>query len=151
MLFGFPDILMQPQTVFRQLYDKFLTANADILLGLFPVDDYRKFDMVEIDHNQQVKNLYIKSELGKNLRMSWVIAVWKPSFSKYLYENAEHVYSSRAGEIHLGDMIQEFIERGSKVQSLQFNNGYCIDTGTKKDLAHVVKKLAENPCWLSAK
>ncbi len=60
-------------------------TSADIVLGLFPVDEPNKWDMVDISNQGRVKQVLIKP-IKSNLRYNWIIAVWTPVFTHFMHK-----------------------------------------------------------------
>lgn len=135
VVFGFPDILIQPLRVFQKLLQKLYNKESDLVLGLFKADNHRKVDMVKIDDNNRVCRIIIKPEKTE-LIYAWMVAVWTPAFTNFLHNalkgdmNASH----RDRELYMGDIIQLAIESGLNVESVIFRDGKYLDIGTKKDL-----------------
>ena len=55
---GFPDILFRPDDIFVQLLSRQQTADADVLLGLFPTDSPESEEMVDMDDKGRVAGAY---------------------------------------------------------------------------------------------
>ena len=55
IIFGFPDILFQPEDAFVQLLAHQTKTQADIVLGLFPTENYRKVGVVDFDKTGRVQ------------------------------------------------------------------------------------------------
>jgi len=58
---GFPDIIMEPQNAFTKLKENLLKGNADIVLGIFPVEYYWKWDMIDFEEDK--RNCYKRQEI----------------------------------------------------------------------------------------
>lgn len=140
---GFPDIIFSPKNAFGDLFDKLDRTNADVVLGLFPVETKDKWDMVELDGNGDVKKIVIKQS-AVDLRYGWTIAVWRPTFTEYLKAKIEETLKKGSEgkietsggsfrELYPGDLFNLAIEDGLKVENVRFEKGRCIDLGTKDD------------------
>ena len=57
--FGFPDIIFQSAGAFNELLDRQETSQADVVLGLFPVDKPYKFHMVELSRDERIQNIVL--------------------------------------------------------------------------------------------
>lgn len=141
VVLGFPDILFKPKNAFSLLLEAFENNNnADIVLGVMPVMRPEKWDMVELDDENYVKRLIIKSNNGKKMPYGWTIAAWKPKFSRFLNDKILNLLQEKTktelenSEIYFGHIIMEAIKAGIKVKSVVFNNGNCLDIGTPEDL-----------------
>ena len=74
ILFGFPDIIFQPEDAFTQLLDRQAETDSDIVLGLFPVNRRHRGDRVALDDKGWIKNTEIDPKATK-LKLTWIIAV----------------------------------------------------------------------------
>lgn len=73
VLFGFPDIILQPDDVFVRLMDRMKASNADIVLGLYLADNPQKMDMVDLKTDGTISDIHIKP-LQTNLKWTWIVA-----------------------------------------------------------------------------
>jgi len=135
---GFPDILFSPDDAYSQILNLLSSTEADVVLGLFPADRPEKVDMVEINQINDVTAIVIKPKLS-DLKLTWGIAVWKPSFSKFLHEyiNA-HQQKKSDPELFIGDVIRQAITQGLSVKAKQVSNDAFLDVGTPDDLAKAI-------------
>lgn len=147
--FGFPDIIFNAEHAFNQLLAKQANTHADIVLGLFPVDQPRKWHMVELDRGQRIRKIVINPS-HTELDYTWIIAVWTQTFSDFM-----HIYltdinrkknkievgtrTPKKKELYLSDIIQHAIDTGLKVEGEIFQEGNCIDIGTQEDLITATK------------
>lgn len=150
VLFGFPDIIFEPQDAFKRLLKKREQTDATLILGLFPSEQPKKADMVEFDKNGRIKEIYIKSD-STNLTYAWIIAVWGPDFTEFLHEyikenkkalNRIKAYddSDSVREIFLGEVIQDWIRKNLKIDYVLFKKGNYIDIGTTDDLVKAINE-----------
>lgn len=147
IVFGFPDILFQPDDAFLQLLNRQAITNADIVLGLFPADNPQKVDMVGLDEAGRVREIVIKPG-QTDLKYTWIIAVWTPKFThfmhKYLAEALEidtqesNAIKSSKFELHVGHVIQAAIAQEINVETVVFPTGSYLDIGTPDDLIKTV-------------
>lgn len=142
---GFPDILFTPKGAFRSLLERLESHNADAVLGLFPADRPEKTDMVEYVQDGEVcrvQRLRIKQP-DAGLTYTWSIAVWAPSFSRYLLEFLRQVDTQKVTrEIYVGNVIEAAIADGLNVEAVQFPEGSYLDIGTPDDLARALASRA---------
>ena len=147
--FGFPDIVFQSDDAFAQLLARQATTNADIVLGLFPVQQPQKWDMVDLDDNGRIHSIVIKPP-QTHLRYAWIIAVWTPRFTRFVHEylaatqitteetqDADDLTMHR--ELFMGDVIQAAIHDDFQVESVLFPDDTCLDIGTPDDLVKAVR------------
>jgi len=142
--FGFPDILIKPRKVFSQLIEK-LNANlkTDFIIGLFPSYDALKEDHLDNTANK-VKNNYITNKKALLNSYTWIIAVWQPSFTKFLHQYLDKLvkkYSSEElmeNECQLSDILNMAIVEGYNADFVFFEKGDHIDIGTPERLEKAV-------------
>lgn len=147
VVFGFPDILFQPEAAFIDLLNRQVESEANLVIGLFPTDKPQKMDMVEIDENGKVRGIQIKPA-QTSLSYTWIIAVWDFVFTDFMHNYLADIqkrYKSTAAdiqikespEIFMGDIIQAGIDHNLHVESVLFSEGDCLDIGTPEDLVKV--------------
>ena len=139
VVFGFPDILFEPRDAFVKLIHRLENSEADVVLGLFPTGNPHKMDMVETDNSGRVIDIQIKPN-STTLDRTWILAVWRPSFSAYLYKLVRGS-ATRLAEIaanhdgsHLGHVFQLAMADGFRIDSESFDDGRSLDIGTPDDL-----------------
>lgn len=146
---GFPDILLEPINAYSGLLDKIKTSDADVVLGIFPIKNYLKSDMIEFDKQGKVNQIVIKQD-RPDLKWGWMNVVWKTSFTEYLHtylnlflqDNPDGKIKfpdGSAREIFVGDVIQAAMEEGYKVDYVKFEKGTSLDIGTADDLRKYIK------------
>ncbi len=149
VVFGFPDIIFQPDNAFVRLRERQTNTNADIVLGVFPVDKPQKWDMVDIYEDGRIKQVLIKP-IKTDLQYAWIIAIWMPSFTHFMHkylastlekeeEDTNENNILKQGELFVGDVIQAAIENGMHVEGVLFSNSTCLDIGTPEDLVKAVR------------
>lgn len=156
IVFGFPDILFQPDDVFVHLLEKHKTTQADVVLALFPTRDHRQMDMVQVDENGRVMAIYLKPN-RTDLSLAWVCAAWSSQFTQFLHKylhgsstihNAEpyedagmRIGDSSLQELSVGHVLQAALKHGLHIQSEVFSNGSYIDIGTPQGLGKALDSL----------
>ncbi len=146
---GFPDILIEPENSYSKLSDKLVHGESDIVLGIFPVSSYMKWDMVEFDKNNRLKNIVIKQD-RPDLKFGWTNAIWKPTFTEFMHQYLKEfimknpdgmlrLQNKSTRELYVGDIIQDAIKKGLTVDYVKFENGRSVDLGTPDDLKNYIK------------
>ena len=134
VLLGFPDIQIYTDNPFTILLDKLHSGNADIMLGLFKAPNPQKVDMVETSPDGTLKRIEVKPN-STQLIYTWLIAAWKPSFTKAIQKNLDALRPViKKREIYFGDIIQSSIKNGLIADTYIFNKTTFIDIGTNSDL-----------------
>jgi glucose-1-phosphate thymidylyltransferase len=147
ILFGFPDILFQPQDAFARLLEHQSATGADVVLGLFSSDQPHKMDMVDLAPEEcppmncagrggRVRKIVIKPR-QTDLQHAWIIATWTPVFTRFMHEHLATIGDDQARnqEVYVGHIIQAAIDSGLQVEAELFARGTYLDIGTPKDLA----------------
>ncbi len=139
--FGFPDLIIEPENVYSELLEKLNFSEANIVLGLFPVENPSKFDMVEFDKNNNINNIAVKPS-ETELKYAWTIAVWDQKFSGFIHNWLKRNKKSETkDELQLSTIIIDAINQGLKIDSVIFETGKCIDIGTMEDLNKAINLL----------
>ncbi|MCP5005003.1 MAG: dTDP-glucose pyrophosphorylase [Planctomycetes bacterium] len=149
--FGFPDIIFEPEDAFIQLLKRQSDTDADIVLGVFPVDEPNKWDMVDLCDDGRIRQVLIKP-LESNLNYNWIVAVWTPVFTHFMHiylstfqevkklENNENNISDYR-ELYIGSVIQSAIDNNLHVEGVIFPENACLDIGTQDDLVKAVRNI----------
>lgn len=135
---GFPDILFQPEDAFVQVLARQAATQADVVLGLFPTDQYWKAGMVDVDPKGRVQQIVEKPQ-QTNAKYMWAIAIWTPRFTQFLHQYLKSFVVER--ELPIGDVIQAGIEAGLPVEAVAFPEGSYLDVGTPDDLIRAIRGL----------
>ena len=149
VVFGFPDIIFQPDDAFVQLLDQQSESDADIVLGLFPAHQPHKMDMVDLGADGQIRKIEIKP-VQTHLSYTWIIAVWTPKFTCFMHEyvlagqktnmsDKAVANSKEQDEVFLGDVIQAAIQNDLRIDTVLFNDGDYLDIGTPEDMVKAVQ------------
>jgi glucose-1-phosphate thymidylyltransferase len=148
---GFPDIIFQPDDAFSRLLTKQADTNADVVLGLAPVDTPQDWDMVELTKDGRIHRIHRKQP-DINLPYGWFIAVWTPIFSNFMHEylsdlqtleeenNAEGNVPQEK-ELYIGDVFQAAIHNEMHIETVLFREGRCLDVGTPEGIIRAVQMV----------
>jgi glucose-1-phosphate thymidylyltransferase len=145
VLFGFPDILFQPEDAFVRLLNRLSETDAELVLGLFPAHQPHKVDMVELDSKGRITKIVIKPSLT-NLLYTWLIAAWKPAFTMFLHEFVTNhhgrIEESDDHETYFGHVITAAIADDVPIDKVIFEDGWYLDIGSPEDLAQACRLLS---------
>ena len=141
--FGFPDIIFNAESSFKQLIDRQKASNADIVLGLFPTDRPEKEEMVDVDKYGRVKEIIIKPS-RTSLHYTWGIAVWSPRFTRFLHDYviARKSSADRNPELSITEVLQAAIEMNMNAEACPVSDHGYLDIGTPEDLLKAVRYFA---------
>ena len=143
---GFPDILFEPENAFAVADTALEQKSADLMLGLYPVQDKRqaqKSDMVDFETDGRITQIDVKPE-ATELKFSWTFAIWKPKFTLFMHDYLKNDLAKRhkgaiQAEIYLGHVIQAAVENGFSVFGHPFADSHFIDVGHPDDLAKAIR------------
>lgn len=151
VLFGFPDILFEPESALARVLDRQEEQGADLVLGLFPAARPEKMDMVDLGPEGEVRSVVVKPE-ETDLRHTWILAAWTPVFTRFL---ARWCRQRRAGdpagpaasaeepeELHLGHVVGSALDEGMDVDAVIVDGGGYVDIGTPEELASALADRA---------
>ena len=141
---GFPDMHFQPSSCYQQLLKKLTTSSADVVLGLFPIDNPKKWDMVEVEENGSLRDIKIKQQ-HCDLQYGWAMAVWRPTFTSFMHKFLTDILQTggtgqvvgedgSSRELYPGDIFLAAKQNGLRITTLCFAEGFCTDIGTPEDV-----------------
>jgi glucose-1-phosphate thymidylyltransferase len=152
--FGFPDIIFKPRDAFNQLLERQRLKNANAVLGLFRAPQpYEKEHMVKVDSGGQVSGFEIEPS-QTTLKYTWIIAVWDKKFTHFLHEYVS-IESSLikksdtltkdlgAKEILMTQALDAALQKGLKIDSVMFKEGYFLDIGSPDNLRQAPQFISE--------
>jgi glucose-1-phosphate thymidylyltransferase len=150
IVFGFPDILFQPENAFQKLIAKLDESGAVIVLGLFPVSTPGQMDVVNLDSNGRILRIHIKPTQLTSPH-TWIIAAWAPSFTAFLHEYVSDALKKNGTdmscrEVYFSNSINAAIQNGMHVDSVVFHDGGCLDVGSPENLVRVMRTTSEDFC-----
>jgi glucose-1-phosphate thymidylyltransferase len=143
IVFGFPDILLEPDDVFVRLLHGLHSSGADVVLATFDPARSEATDVLEVAPGDRVTRLVVKelAPRGTEVQCTWMCAVWQPSFTRFLHEEVsrlgERARAAERGttlEWPVGVVIQSAIDAGLHVHRVHFGAHRYLDIGTPKGL-----------------
>lgn len=139
IVMGFPDIIFSPTNAYSELIDQMeKQPETDVMLGLFPVDDSKKWDVVDLNEQGRLSGIHIKSENADKNSFAWIIAGWKNKFTNFLNSYIESYVveykNLEKNELQLSTIILAARVAGLKIGAIKFESGQCIDIGTQEGL-----------------
>ena len=137
VVMGFPDILIQPTTLYRQMVEELRAGRSDVVLGVMPTGNPSKADVVEITDDGKVDCIRPKPD-GLSTARAWIAAAWRPSFTEFMHDFLvdNPVGSATERELYLGDILAASLTE-LDVCAVVCDEGKFIDIGTPEDLADV--------------
>jgi glucose-1-phosphate thymidylyltransferase len=150
VLFGFPDILFQPEDAFGALVEAREETGADLAVAVFPSLRPEYDDVVELDPEGRIRRFEVRAG-DTSLRHTWLVAAWGPAFTEFLHDFVEKVAPEvvasggtwQGRELFMGDALWAAVESGMQVETALFEKGKYIDIGTPEDLVLALRDVAE--------
>jgi glucose-1-phosphate thymidylyltransferase len=150
VVFGFPDIIFQPDNVYKELLAKQEKSNAAVVLGLFPANKPLNKDMVDLHADGRVRGI-LKQPDQTSSPYTWITAVWNPLFTAFMHDSISARQKEREKtqgknqtdnhhEFFLSDVIHDAANNGLQVESVIFSEGTYLDIGTPENLVKATKK-----------
>jgi glucose-1-phosphate thymidylyltransferase len=146
VLFGFPDVIVEPVHALRSLRQRLLQGRADVVLAALPVPPEQSGDRLRLDGAGRVLELRLEPS-GSDWPHAWVLAAWAPSFTRFLerWVLARESLASAAlqpvpAELSLGQVLQAAIEAKLTIEAETFPLGSFIDIGTAPGLAAALRR-----------
>lgn len=135
---GFPDVTFAPEDAYATLLERHRHLNADVTLGLFPVEAARRptTDMIRLGADGRVEDVEIRPR-ASDLEYNWLPAVWAPTFTDWLHERMARpsgTAPSTGDELRLGTLLREALGDGLDVRGIPFEAGSYRDLGTPESL-----------------
>lgn len=147
VVFGFPDILIDPPDSFSPLLERLRQTDSDVVLGLFACRAHEPGDVVLTDANGRVTGLETKEErpLRPDRYTCWMFAAWRASFTRFMSEHCAKLAaqaqamvaaspSAKAPEWPVGAVISAAIGSGLHIDSVLFESGRFLDVGTPEGI-----------------
>jgi glucose-1-phosphate thymidylyltransferase len=139
--FGFPDIVFRPAHAVAQLALRQQESQADVVLGLFPVEEPDKWDAVVLDDRERILDIVTRPH-GRREGRTWILSVWSEVFTRYLHafverEAGRYVSGSKVAvdpDVPMGAVMKAALSDGLSFEYIWFDDGFCLDVGTPEDL-----------------
>lgn len=143
VVFGFPDILIEPEDAFPRLVDQLEATNADLALGLFPTDQPHLCDPIAFDDQGRIREILIKPPHSE-LHVTWTIAAWAPSFTQFLHEHLGELERTAAGaasrnELYMSHVVMAALRSGLRVEGLHLPGARYLDIGIPENLVQALR------------
>ncbi len=144
VLFGFPDILIQPDDCFARAVARLDATGADIVLGLFRGALTDPLDLVDVDADGRATRLVTKEEKPprRDGDIGYMLCAWGPVFTRFLVEETARLSAvARSGALGpspdwpMGTVVAAAIRAGLHVDTVFLHDARFLDIGTPEGLA----------------
>jgi glucose-1-phosphate thymidylyltransferase len=137
-----PDTVFLPGSALATVHARRIATGADVVLGVFPVDEPERLGPVEIGPDGAVLRVHDKP--GKTPhRNTWGVASWSSRFTRFCCEWADVQMARDPGrEPALGHAFEAARADGFTVGAVLFEGGQFLDIGTPRGLRAALGALA---------
>lgn len=142
VLFGFPDIIFNSINPYEKLIKKLKKTKCDLVLGLFPVRNPNRWDMIDFSENGNINNIINKPSFSK-LKYTWLISAWNENFTQFISDTVLKIDGTPIAnkmEYTISNLICDAIKNKIKINYEFFEETKCIDLGTYDDLKRIFDK-----------
>jgi len=127
-----PDTVFKPRGALAVVTETLVRSEADLVLGIFPTSRPEQLGPVLIGAGGRVLDVLEKPP-KTDLRNTWGLAAWAPSFTSFLHQSSQTV----AGR-SIGCVFRDAVHEGFCVRAVTFDDGSYIDVGTAKSLVDII-------------
>ncbi len=134
-----PDTVFRPRDAIRMICEKKQSAQAELVLGVFPTSEPQHLGPVRMADDGRV--IKVQDKPAKtDLMNTWGVAVWSPRFTDLLSQFVERWASGDAsGKEHpLGEIFEGAVSSDFKVNSVFFKDGAYIDVGKPEGIHSII-------------
>ncbi len=142
VVFAMPDVIILPTDALARVEQERARSGADLVLGVFPVDEPERLGPVDVAADGDVRAIFDKPATTPH-RNSWGVASWSAAFTDFCCRWDEEADPSR--ERVLGHVFEAARSSGLRVRAVFFNDGRMLDIGTPAGLAAALRALGEAP------
>lgn len=139
VVFGFPDIVFEPEDAVAKIWQRLRRGRADVVLGAVPAPEAIVADRVEVGPGGVLSALRVKP-LDRPADAAWILAAWTPRFTHFMRSWLASRDAQVAAELYLGHAIEAGREAGLSVEVETFHDGHFIDAGTPEGLAAAIAR-----------
>jgi glucose-1-phosphate thymidylyltransferase len=138
VIMALPDTVIFPQNAAEIIEASRRESGADLMLGVFPTDEPERLGPVDLGIDGTVRRILEKPS-ASDLRNSWGIASWSPTFTKFCCEWDQNRAS--VGEGAIGEAFEAARRAGLAVRGVYFAEGQILDIGTPRGLETTLLRL----------
>ncbi len=138
--FGFPDIYFQPCDAFTHLVHHYHKSKPDVLLGLFPVSEPSKHDLVHISNDWEVTEINLRGNKEVGEAYTWIFSLWGPKFTQFISDYLQSCFlqNIEETELMLDHIFLEALSKEFRISALPFDDGYYLDIGTEEGIENLL-------------
>jgi glucose-1-phosphate thymidylyltransferase len=137
VVLGLPDTLVFPVDALARARARLDAEGADLVLGVFPVDEPERLGPVDVAPDGTVRRVLDKPG-HREIANSWGVAAWSARFTEFVCRWDEAEAARRSSERALGHAFEAARVAGLRVRAETFADGRMIDIGTAAGLRHAL-------------
>lgn len=143
--FGFPDIIFSTQDAFQQLLAQRRNTGAEVVLGLFPIDERVSDDRVVVDATGRMVEFLLEAS-GRQYPLTWNIAVWGPAFTSFMHDYVAGLRKVAGPEAErtVGQLVEAAFRHGLRMDGVLFENDDWTDIGTPAGMSEALRKYGQS-------
>lgn len=141
IVFGMSDTIIEPENAFVKLKSAFDNKKPDLLLGVFPTTNPKKFGMVDFEADTAIVKTTIDKPQNTTLTHMWGCCLWNYKFAQFMHQFLKELKPQGSKEVVFGDVINNAITKGLRVCAHAIDDGRYIDIGTIEDLDQALKQF----------
>lgn len=142
VVFALPDTITLPADALARVHAHRVEQNADLGLGIFPVDEPEQLGPVDIAEDGTVIRIHDKPRETR-LRNSWGVASWSARFTAFCCDWDENAAQTSRERV-LGHVFEAARAAGMSISAQVFNDGKMLDIGTPAGLRVALTTLAQH-------
>jgi len=141
VVLALPDTVILPGDALARIRAERAATGADLVLGVFPVDEPERLGPVELDAAGRVVRVLDKPP-DRRVMNSWAIAAWSPRFTDFCCDWDRRQAAAGAERV-LGHAFEAARAAGLAVGAVYFADGEFLDVGTPRGLRTTIATLTE--------
>ena len=151
VVFGYPDILFEPNNAFARLIEKQHETNSAVVLGIFPIKPGQRWgDILRFSADGRMETISLANPTAADPLWGWAIAYWTPEFSVFMHEflrdavNQDKLRAADGKEYTMNHIFQAALDAGMAMDHVLFESGSVLDVGTPSDLLAAQRAAIES-------
>ena len=142
VVFAMPDNIVLPPRALADVHQARLACGADLMLGVFPVDEPERLGPVELSPSGAVVRIHDKPGV-RTWMNSWGVASWSARFTDFVADWDAQRDGAGSAERAIGHAFEAARVAGLGVGAVDFPGGQMHDIGTPHGLRAALRALAQ--------
>jgi glucose-1-phosphate thymidylyltransferase len=142
VVFAMPDTIVLPPEALRRVHEFRVKTDADLTLGVFPVEEPERFGPVEVAPDGTILRILDKPP-HREVKTVWGVCAWSETFTRFCAEWDETAERERPGERVFSNAFEGARQAGLAVNACAFEGGVYLDIGTPRGLREALRSLIE--------